>query len=182
MPVSKQVADIITWGRTLIAIFLPVLGIIQGAKSLQLAVVLLIVNWTADSLDGVLARRSQVQHRSWIGDHDLEIDMFISVGALAYLVAAGFLSWQIAFLYLLVWLFVFWRYGVPHVMGVLFQMPVYVVFLAIAIREIPVVALWLVVWVLAAIIITWPKFPKVLIPEFIGDVRDLFSKDDQESE
>ena len=177
---AKQVADILTWMRTLLALALPVLGITKGAKGLQLAVILLIINWTVDSLDGVLARRSSVQYHTWIGDHDLEIDMLISAGALGYLVSAGFLSWQAAAIYVLVWLLLFWRFGVPHVMGVFFQAPVYLYLIVIAITEIPQVAIWLIVWIAAAIIVTWPKFPKVIIPEFLGDVRDLFSGKEQD--
>lgn len=182
MIAAKQVADILTWARTLLAIVLPILGITQGAKSLQLAFLLLIINWTVDSLDGVLARRSSVQYHTWIGDHDLEIDMLISAGALAYLVAAGFLSWQVAVIYVLVWLLVFWRFGVPHVMGVFFQIPIYLYFIIRATIEIPQIALWMVVWIVAAIIVTWPKFYKVLIPEFFGDIRDLFSGKEQDPE
>jgi phosphatidylserine synthase len=182
MIAAKQVADILTWARTLLAVALPVLGITQGAKSLQLAVILLIANWTADSLDGVLARRSSVQYHTWIGDHDLEIDMLISVGALAYLVTAGFLSWQAAAVYVLVWLLIFWRFGIPHVVGVLFQIPIYLYFIGKATIEIPQVAIWIVVWIVAAIIVTWPKFPKVILPEFFGDVRDLFSGKKQDPE
>ena len=182
MPVAKQTADIITWARALIALSLPVLGISQGVKSLQMAVILLIINWTADSVDGVLARRSRRQYRSWIGDHDLEVDMLISIGALAYLVVTGLLLWQIAAVYILLWLFIFWRFGVPHVMGVLFQTPIYVLFIIIAIREIPQVALWMIIWIVAAIIVTWPKFHKVIIPEFIGDVRALFIDEQGEQE
>jgi hypothetical protein len=182
MVVSKQVADVITWARALIAISLPLIGITQGAKSLQLAVILLIANWTADSVDGVLARRSRVQYRTWIGDHDLEIDMLISIGALAYLAIAGFILWQVAAVYVLVWLVVFWRFGIPHVLGVLFQVPIYAFFIVLAMLEIPQTGLWLLIWVAVAIIVSWPKFPKVIIPEFVGDVRDLFVKGEQESD
>jgi hypothetical protein len=182
MFVSKQTADLITWARALLAITLPIIGISQGAKSLQLAVILLFANWTADSVDGVLARRSRVQYRTWIGDHDLEIDMLISVGTLAYMAVADFLLWQIAAIYLLVWLFVFWRFGVPHVLGVLFQAPIYAYFIIVAIREIPQTVLWLLIWMAAAIIVSWPKFPKVIIPEFFRDVRNLINKGESESD
>lgn len=182
MLAAKQVADLITWARALIAISLPVIGYLRGVASLQLAVILLIFNWTADSVDGVLARRSRVQYRSWIGDHDLEIDMLISFGTLAYLVITGLVTWQIAAIYVLLWLFIFWRSGVPHVLGVIFQAPIYAVFMILAIRELPQTGLWLLIWIVAAIVITWPKFPKVIIPDFLGDVRDLFSRNNQDSE
>ncbi|MFN2188994.1 MAG: CDP-alcohol phosphatidyltransferase family protein [Candidatus Promineifilaceae bacterium] len=179
---GKQVADIITWLRTLIAFALPVLGITQGAKSLQAAVILLIVNWTADSFDGVLARRSRVQYKTWIGDHDLEIDMLIGAGTLIYLFTAGFLSWQAAAIYCLVWLVIFWRFGIPHVLGVLFQAPIYGYFIVRAMMESTQIAFWLILWLLAAIIISWPKFPKVIIPEFLHDVRELVTREKQEQD
>jgi hypothetical protein len=61
-------------------------------------------------------------------------------------------------------------------------MPIYALFIVVAIREIPQTGLWLLIWVAAAIIVTWPKFPKVIIPEFIEDVRDLFTKGERESD
>ena len=176
--VLKRVADVITWARSLIAIALPALGIVQGERSLRLAVILLITNWTLDSIDGVLARRSRIRQHSWIGDHDLEIDMLIAAGSLAYLVIIGFVSWQVVAVYLLIWLFLFWRFGVPHILGVLFQAPIYFFFIVRSIMELPQTALWIFLWILAAIIVTWPKFPKVIIPEFLGDFKALFVKDE----
>lgn len=179
MLVAKQVADLITWARALLALWIPWLGVNQGAKSLPLVVILMIANWTADSIDGPLARRSRIQYRTWIGEHDLQVDMLISVGLLGYMVAASIILWQIGAIYLLLWLFVFWRVGIPHVLGMLFQAPTYGWFILFAIREIPQIGLWLIVWVLVAMIVTWPKFPKVIVPTVIRDVKALFTKGDQ---
>jgi hypothetical protein len=177
MLVAKQVADLITWARALLGVWLPVIGISQGSRSLPLVVVLMIANWTADSIDGALARRSRIQYRTWIGDHDLQVDMLVSVGVLGYLAIASLILWQIIAIYILVWLVVFWRAGMLHVLGVLFQAPIYGGFIVLSIREVPQTGLWVVVWILAAIVVTWPKFPKVIIPTFLSDMRDLLSRD-----
>jgi cardiolipin synthase (CMP-forming) len=52
----------------------------------------LIAAWTSDVADGQVARRSRVQYASWIGDHDLEVNMLVACGLLVYLLAAGFVS------------------------------------------------------------------------------------------
>ena len=90
--VAKQVADFITTLRALLVVILPWLGLTQGKAGLPLAVWLMIADWTADSVDGSIARRSHPYHHTWIGDHDLEVDMLVSLGLLGYLVAGNFLS------------------------------------------------------------------------------------------
>jgi hypothetical protein len=182
MLVAKQVADLITWARALLTAWLPWLGITQGAKSLPLVVIFMIINWTADSIDGALARRSRIQYRTWIGDHDLQVDMLVSLGVLGYLSAASLIFWQVGTIYVLLWLVVFWRFGLPHVLGVLFQAPIYGWFGVLAIREVPQAGLWVVVWILAATIVTWPKFPKVIVPEFLRDVRNFINREEQSSQ
>ena len=174
MAASKQLADLITWFRALLATLLILLGLMAGQDALPLATWLLIANWTLDSIDGPLARRGDSAYQSWIGDHDLEIDMLFSAGLLGYMVASGLVGWPITAAYALIWLVVFWRQGIPHVLGVLFQAPIYGWFLYVAIRGVPQAALWLLGWIVAAIIVTWPKTPKVIIPRFLRQFRDLF--------
>ena len=64
MALTKQLADLITIGRALLFVVYIWLGISHGAEALPLTVVLLIANWTADSIDGPLARRSRVTRRN----------------------------------------------------------------------------------------------------------------------
>lgn len=175
MTTSKQLADLITWFRALLALLLIVLGLTVGHHALSAVVWLLIANWTLDSLDGPLARRGSAIHHTWVGDHDLEIDMLFSAGLLGYMAASGLVGWQITLIYLLIWLIVFWRLGIVHVLGIIFQAPIYGWFLYVAVRDLPQSALWLIGWIVAAIIVTWPKTPKVIIPRFLSQMRDLFT-------
>jgi len=176
IPRSKYLADIVTWSRALMALCLIWLGVAKGVDALPVAVLLTIANWTADSIDGPLARRNPSPHQSWIGKKDLQIDMLFSSSLLVYMTGSGIVAWQITLIYVIFWAILFWLIGLPHVLGVLFQAPIQVGFLVFAVWQIPQVVLWVVGWLLIAIAVTWPKFPKVIVPEFIDSVKQLFGE------
>ncbi len=91
MIVAKQVADLITFGRLGIAIILVFLGIRHGQDALPLVIWLMLADWFGDFLDGNLARRSRRKYKTWIGEHDLQVDMSVATGLLLYLIAAQIL-------------------------------------------------------------------------------------------
>ena len=181
LPTGKQVADTITYGRLALAFGLVALGLAQGSSGVGLAVWLMIADWTGDCLDGAIARHSRVQAHSWIGDHDLAVDMMVSVGLLAFLRLAGLVDFWLASAYLVGWALVFWRWRVPAALGMLFQAPIYGWFIINALRLSPANGRWLVVWILAAIAITWPKFPKVVVPGFLRGMRAITHRPPQDS-
>jgi hypothetical protein len=178
VPFTKQAADFITLSRAVLVPLFVWFGFAFGVDALPAVIWLMIYNWTADSLDGPLSRRSEVEIRSWIGDHDLEIDMLISTSLGVYLVASGLLSWQVSAIYFVIWMVCFLWAGLNHSMGVLYQAPIYIWFLYIAFREEPLVSLSMILWMFVAMIVTWPKFPKVIIPQFFGGFKQLFARDD----
>jgi len=173
---SKQVADIITWARSLLLVVYGWFALERGAKSLPIVVFLTIANWTLDSIDGPLARRSRVQYKTWIGDRDLEVDMAITVGLLIYLTASGFLAWQIAAAYVIAFMGILWITDFHSEMGKLFQGPIYLVFIIATLRELPQAVWWIFAWMVIAGIVTWPKLPRVIIPTFINGFREVWSK------
>jgi hypothetical protein len=174
MLIAKQFADLITVMRFAAAFILPWLGLTQGADGLPLAVWLMIADWTGDCLDGPLARRSRVYHHTWVGDHDLEVDMAVSGGLLVYLVLAGQVDARLAAVYLLIWGLIFWRWGVPKALGMLVQAPIYGGFIWVALRDASATGLWIVAWILAAIVVTWPKFPREVAPGFVAGMRQVW--------
>lgn len=174
--VAKQVADLITGARSLLVIVYGWLAVVHGAKALPAVVVLTITNWTLDSIDGPLARRSRVRYQTWIGDHDLEVDMVITVGLLFYLVGSQFLAWQLSVVYLLSFFLILWITDFHSEIGKLFQGPIYLVLVIVTLREVPEAALWMFIWMVAALIVTWPKFPKVIVPTFINGFREAWKR------
>lgn len=176
IPNTKHLADIITFSRVLLIPLILWLGLTRGQEAIPIVVALMIYNWTADSLDGPLARRNPAPNQSWIGQRDLEIDMLISASVLGYLVSADLLPWPIAAFYILVWLLYFFRKGISRFTGMVFQAPIYVWFVLVALIDSPQVGLWILAWILLAIVITWPKFTKVIVPDFLTDLRGVFKR------
>ncbi len=172
MIVAKQVADVITVARGLIAFMLIWLGSTFGSQGLPVAVWLMLADWVGDAIDGPIARRSSRQYSTWIGDHDLEFDMTVSVGLLIYMYQSGYLSIWVFVGYLILWGLYFRRQGgIPRAYGMLFQTPIYGWFAYLALRDAPQIGWMIPVFIAAVIILTWPRFPKVIIPGFLSQIR-----------
>lgn len=176
MVVAKQVADLLTWLRVIIAFVFIWLGVSQGEMALQVAIWLLIASWTTDILDGPLARKSLVSLQTWIGGNDLRVDIAVSVGLLGYLVMAGFASSLVGVMYIVFWAMIFLRKGIPRSLGMLVQAPVYIWFIWISLRDLPQVGVWMVAWILIAVIATWPRFFTEVVPGFIEGFVDVLNK------
>lgn len=172
MIVAKQVADVITGLRALVALFLIWLGDRYGAQGLPVAIWAMLADWVGDAIDGPIARRSRVKYQSWIGNHDLEIDMTVSIGLMIYLLQAGFISLWVAAGYILCWGVGFLRYGgIPRSFGMLFQTPIYAWFIYVALRDAPGTGWVILAFIAVVIILTWPRFPQTVIPGFLNGLR-----------
>lgn len=169
--VAKQVADLVTLFRGTLGLYLLWLGYTGGARRLPIAVLIMLLAWTGDLLDGPLARRSRRRYHTWIGDNDLLVDMLVATGLLGYLTFAGYLVWPLTMLYLIGWGLFFQRWGVLREPGELYQAPVYGGFIYVALRDAPAAGRWLLVWIAAAILLTWPRFPRVIVPQFLQGMR-----------
>ncbi len=168
---SKQLADSITLGRAAGALGLAGWGMVHGAKSLPVAAAFMVANWTGDILDGALARRSPRARRTWIGDHDLEVDMWVAGCLLAYLAATDLVDGRLAAGYVAAWVVVLGASGWPRALGMLCQAPIYGGLVVITIDRAPLAAAGMGLWVLAAILLTWPRFPRTVVPEFLAGMR-----------
>jgi len=124
--VAKQVADFIAATRGLPVFIFPSIGRLFGEEALPWAAAFLAANWTGDSIDGPLARRSSRQYRTWVGNHDLEVDIAVSIGLIIYMLFAGIMKPLIVILYLLGGAAFFKWFGIPRSMGMLFHAPPYV--------------------------------------------------------
>jgi len=171
MYAAKQVADLVTFSRGLSCFLLVYLGISQGAKALSIAAIVMLLAWMSDFLDGPIARRSPIPKETWIGNHDLEVDMLVSLGLLGYMLASDYVSLPLAGAYLLIWALVFLRWGIQRSPGMLFQTPIYAWFLWITLRDARSYGLALIGWILTIIIVTWPRFPKQVIPGFLAGFK-----------
>jgi phosphatidylglycerophosphate synthase len=174
MPISKQLADLLTYARAVLSMILALLGFVEGARALPIAAWLMIVSWTSDSLDGPLARRSQVARQTWIGDHDLEVDMLAACGLLVYMAASGFVDPLLALAYVLAWGLIFLRWGILRSLGMVSQGPIYAWFIYTALKQAPPAGFWMLGWILAILVITWPRFPRQVVPGWLAGMRQAW--------
>jgi hypothetical protein len=100
--------------------------------------------------------------------------MTVSVGLLIFLLGAGYISWWLGVIYVLVWALIFIRFGVTPAPGMLFQAPTYFWFIWITLKEAPGFGALIIIFILTALIISWPKFPKVMVPGFLDGMRKAF--------
>jgi hypothetical protein len=150
------------------------LGLLAGKDTLPLVAWIMIADWCGDMVDGPIARRSRIYYHTWIGDHDLQIDMTVSVGLLIYMLGSGYVSWWVGVIYLLAWALFFSKFGVIPAPGMLFQAPIYFGFILITLRDATGLGVLIIVLILVAVILTWPKFPRVVVPDFMEGMRKTF--------
>ena len=84
-------ADLCTLGRLVAALTLIGLGLTTGASAFSLAVVVTLLGWTCDALDGPLARWAGPSLTTRLGRHDFTFDVTLAGATLLYLGLAGLL-------------------------------------------------------------------------------------------
>ena len=89
---SKWIADLITAARATLGVVMIWLGITQGEQALPTVIPMTILCWSGDFFDGMLARKSRNPRKTYIGDHDVQIDMFVSVCLALY--ALRWVGWR----------------------------------------------------------------------------------------
>jgi cardiolipin synthase len=169
---TKTLADLLTAARFCLAGGIIWLGVKGGAQALPAVVVALVLAWITDVLDGPLARSDPSGRRTWIGDRDLETDMSVGLAVLIYLALAGYLTPKAAVGYVMVCAVLLWHFRSMH-LGWAVQAPPYAVMIYTAVRDAPTYGLMLVGYVVLVVVATWPRFPKVVVPQFLEGMRNL---------
>ncbi|MCS7222488.1 MAG: CDP-alcohol phosphatidyltransferase family protein [Anaerolineae bacterium] len=90
-------ADLLTLLRVVVATWLVWMGLTQGAAALPQAVLVALVAWLGDALDGPLARRSR--HPTLFGRYDFVADVLLTWSALIYITLSGFLPIWLTIVY-----------------------------------------------------------------------------------
>ena len=168
----KTLADTLTGARFLLGLYLLWLGVQGGSETVTAASLTLLVAWATDVLDGPLARYDPRGIHTWIGDHDLEVDLTVALCVWVYLTLVGFLSYGLAVAYVLVVAAVLYHFGSTHLAWGVQALP-YGVMIWTALRTAPTYGLMLVTWIGLVLIVTWPRFPRRILPEFLGGMRNL---------
>ena len=168
---TRSLADTLTVSRALLGLCLAGLGLVRGGTALPTAVLVVILSWLTDLLDGPLARRDPSPESTWIGSHDAEADLAVSLGVASYLVLSDYLAaWLGATLVLItvgLWILHSHQLAWPF-----YALP-YVVLGVIAFQEIPPFG-WLAAgYLLATAAVRWRRLRDEFLPEFFQAAASL---------
>jgi phosphatidylglycerophosphate synthase len=100
----------LTFTRLVIGLLIIAVALIRGPEGLPLALLLLLLGWGTDTLDGQLARRVPDRQPSWIGDNDIVVDVLLSFSIMFFFTLGGYIPVLLAvfcLIYLIAVIFVF---------------------------------------------------------------------------
>lgn len=170
---AKLVGDLITVSRSLLGLAIVWLGLTQRESALPAVVIIMILDWTGDFVDGTIAKRSRNPRRTRIGDSDIFIDLFVSLCLGIFLISAGYVGLTLGLVYLFFWIAVLWRFGLDKNLLMLMQTPIYLWFILTTLRILPQSGLWMVIWVFIALTINWRRFSREIVPKFISGIGSM---------
>jgi len=169
----KRLADLLTLSRFVLSLGIIALGVCGGAETLPVAVIVALLAWMTDSLDGPLARRTRPQRTTWIGELDLPIDAFMVLALLSYLTAINVVPWRGALVYLLLGAAAVWRLREQAVV-LAFMAPVDALFLYTGWRRAPTETRLVLLYLLVTLILDWHRFCYV-VSVFIDGMRRVLN-------
>ena len=160
--------------RVLLGLCLAGLGLMRGAEALPVAIVIVLICWFTDLVDGPLARYDTDTQITWVGRHDAEADLATSLGVTAYLVFSGYLpGWSGALLVLL--MLSLWLLHSQQLAWPFYVLP-YVIPGIVAFRRAPFFG-WLAIgYVLATLAVRWSRLRRESLPEFLQAVASFLGK------
>ena len=160
--IINRIPDFFTSLRIILGFILIGSGIANGAAAIAEDIWLLVASWSTDMVDGRLSRSLKTHGKTWLGRHDVYIDMFVSLAVLAYLTVTAILPLWIVLVYLLVWGAIFARFGRKEMFAQVFQNPIYLAFVVFTVIAQPAVLPWLLLWAFAAFIFFYKRMFELL--------------------
>ncbi len=167
---GKELADLLTLSRVFVAAAILVAACMRDKQFLAPVVLLTMLGWTTDVLDGRLANADAAPRKTWIGDHEFVADMLMVYAGMVYFMLAGFVPILPFALYAL------FSAGVARIwMRKSYTMavaaPVAAMPLIFSFVEAPLLAWAFLGWIVLALILYWPRFKRE-VREFIEGVEE----------
>ncbi len=171
----KFAADLLTTARFLIGLYIVRFSFYEISQGLAIASTLLWIAWVTDLLDGPISRLDPRKTQTWIGKHDLTADVTVSLGCWLFLTFSNLIPVWIGFGYILLSAFLLLYFKSEHLAWGL-QAPPYGMMILNALKYAPTYGALLIVWIAIVVIVTWPRFPKYTLPEFLNGMKALFKR------
>ncbi|WP_119072363.1 CDP-alcohol phosphatidyltransferase family protein [Aggregatilinea lenta] len=176
MPWRKRVADGLTVSRVFLAFLVLWTAVSLGPAGVEVALALLLVAATGDTLDGYFARTSRSPRQTWVGAHDVWFDILFSTCLLLFLVAAQIVPLVVAAGHFVGWMWMFHRqHSVPNSYAVLYQAPVYLGIVLAAFSYRTRALAWVIGWLGVMFLFARRRFFSVRVPAFVRDLREHFA-------
>lgn len=164
MKYGKRIADLLTILRGLLGIGIAALGLVGGKDVLSLVIVIMVLAWLTDLLDGVFARLDPDPTPGRLAAHDAKADMAVGLGVMAYLALSGYVPlWLGALIILLALVVRIW-----HSRGLAFPFfAISYIFLGMAIwQQQPELFAIIGAYLLIVFILRWRRLRDEYLPEF----------------
>lgn len=175
---AKTVADILTATRLLLAIFILLLGLFVGQEALGTVMMVHLLAWTTDILDGRLARRDTSGKSTWWDDKDFPIDALLVLALFLYLAVSGLILTWFSIIYLSLAIILISRFRSQEV-AMSFMAPILALSLYLAFCYVPTWGFTTVAWCMVALVTGWPRFVYV-VESFIEGIRGPYPEEGQE--
>ncbi|MEA3356638.1 MAG: CDP-alcohol phosphatidyltransferase family protein [Candidatus Bipolaricaulota bacterium] len=164
-----RLPDLLTATRGILALVIALLGL-MGPRALETVILLTILGWTTDILDGRLARRID-KDVTWVGEREFTFDMMMVFAGLCYLVMAKFIPFAPAVIYVMI-AAAFIAYFRSKSVTMSFAFPLVALPLIVAYFNAPRAAWWFIIWLCLALLFDWRRFKDVVL-EFIKNARAI---------
>lgn len=165
----RKLPDLLTLSRGLVAFVILGLGFV-GERALEAVILLTVLGWTTDILDGRLARKYN-KPPTWIGEREFLFDMVMVFSGLCYLVMAGLINAWLALIYIAIAgaCIAFFQ---SKMITMSFATPLVALPLIVAAVKAPRAALWYLLWIVGALLLDWSRF-KGVVREFLENAKKL---------
>jgi len=166
---KNKLPDLLTASRGIIAATIISLGFV-GQGVLEFVILLIVIGWTTDILDGRLARRYK-KGPTWVGEREFGFDMLMVFSSLCYLVMAGFIPFIPAAIYIAV-AAAFIAYFRSKSVTMSFACPLAALPIIVAYFNAPRAAWGFIIWIALSLILDWHRFKEV-VRTFIKNAKAL---------
>lgn len=168
---TRLLADLLTLSRVVLSLLIILLGTQAKFVTLPQVVLVVLVAWLTDLFDGPLARQDTHHPITIIGEHDAEADLTTSIGVTVYLALAGYIPAAGALIFLLILTWV-WFWHSHQLAWPLYALP-YAFLLILALHETPAYGRLMGTYILAMLVISWPRLNSEFLPEFFEAVQSV---------
>ncbi len=166
------IADILTAVRFMLSFVVIFMGWKFGAHALTETVVIVVLGWFTDAMDGPFARGA-APLKTKLNRYDFIVDVTFNWSILAYITMSGFLPARLTLIYTLIVILIV-AVTQRKAIAVIFMRPIDLAGAAFLLYNAPVVAGFVTLYVIGLFIVRWRRI-KSRTKAWLHDLKDILS-------